>query len=53
MGFRATTHSEVENIVGYIDFFGDRPIPERGAAAYSLLNSFRKQHDRELDFALA
>lgn len=52
MGFRALSPDDVANVIGYIDFFGDRPVPERGAAAYSLLTSFRKQHDRELDFSL-
>lgn len=52
MGFRTLSSEEVSNVIGYIDFFGDRPVPERGAAAYSLLTSFRKQHDRELDYSI-
>jgi hypothetical protein len=51
MGFRASSRAEVDSLTGYVDFFGDRPVPERGAAAYTLLESFRRQHD--VDFRLA
>jgi len=53
MGFRSASSEELEDTAGYIDFFSDRPIPERGAAAYRLLNSFRRQHDRSIDYAHA
>lgn len=53
MGFRPTSNIDLEEIPGYINFFGDRPVPERGAAAYRILSSFRKQHDRELHYAAA
>ncbi len=49
MGFRAGSDSHALNLAGFVDFFGDRPIPERGGAAYRILSSFRKQHDREID----
>lgn len=52
MGFRPCFGIDVDNLVGYVDFFGDRPVPERGAPAYRLLSSFRKQHDRELVYSL-
>lgn len=51
MGFRASSQTEVDHLTGYVDFFGDRPVPERGAAAYTLLESFRRQND--VDFRLA
>ena len=52
MGFRNPTNCDAENVAGYLDFFGDCPVPERGAPAYRLLNSFRRQHDRELEYAI-
>jgi hypothetical protein len=51
MGFRAISQELADSITGYVDFFGDRPVPEKGAAAYTLLNSFREQHDRELHYS--
>lgn len=53
MGWRNTSEKDYREVAGYLDFFGDKPVPESGMAAYRLLNSFRKQHDRELDFAYA
>lgn len=51
MGFRADSQELADSISGYVDFLGNRPIPEKGAAAYTLLNSFREQHDRELHYS--
>ncbi len=47
MGFRAMNPSELEEVAGYIDFFGERLVPERGPAVYTLLESFRRQNDTE------
>lgn len=51
MGFRSTSPAEVESIVGYVDFFDNCPVPDKGAAAYRLLSSFYKQHERDVNFA--
>jgi hypothetical protein len=50
MGFRSASRQELENLTGYIDFFEDCPVPTRGAAAYRLLTSFRKQQDLRFDY---
>jgi hypothetical protein len=50
MGFRSTSRQELEDLTGYVDFFEDCPVPTRGAAAYRLLTSFRKQQDLRFDY---
>ncbi len=47
MGFESISSEQLQNLSGSIDFFGDCPIPERGAAAFQLLASFRTTHDRK------
>ncbi len=44
MGFKSVSHQQFEALPGYVDFFGDCPIPDRGAAALELLSSFRATH---------
>ncbi len=46
MGFKSISQQQLEDLTGYIDFFGDSPVPERGAAAFQLLSSFRSNQDR-------
>jgi len=45
MGFESISTQQLQDLSGSIDFFGDCPIPERGAAAFQLLSSFRSNHD--------
>lgn len=52
MGFQSFS-PEVQNIPGYVDFFGEDLLPDVGSPAYCLLNSFRKQNAREADFLYA
>lgn len=47
MGFESISTEQLQELSGTIDFFGDCPIPERGAAAFQLLSSFRATHDRQ------
>ena len=47
MGFESISNRQLEDLPGYVDFFGDCPIPERGAAAFHLLHTFRSNHQRE------
>jgi len=47
MAFRSTNPKEVEEIIGYIDFFGNNPVPHHGAAAYRLLTNFRNNLNRQ------
>ncbi len=47
MGFESISSQQLQDLSGSIDFFGDCPIPERGAAAFRLLASFRTTHDRQ------
>ena len=44
MGFKSISHQQFEDLPGYVDFFGDCPIPDRGAAALELLSNFRATH---------
>ncbi len=44
MGFKSVSHQQFEDLPGYVDFFGDCPIPDRGAAALELLSSFRSNN---------
>lgn len=46
MGFESISTGQLLELSGSIDFFGDCPIPERGAAAFQLLSSFRHTHNR-------
>jgi hypothetical protein len=44
MGFKSVSQQQFEDLPGYVDFFGDCPIPDRGAAALELLSNFRATH---------
>jgi len=46
MGFESISTQQLQDLSGSIDFFGDCPIPERGAAAFQLLSSFRSNQNR-------